>query len=226
MKIKDLQEIFEPAISTQTMDRYHSFDGLPKDPNAGERLGSGTFSSASEDKADPHMVSKQQHRKHSVSGLTDMFDEYAVIIARDKLWNMVHFPRVYTIKSYVDPQGETKSQWSMEKLIPMNSKSLNHLEINSLCERYFDEYVYEEISDAEFHLGEIAYQIEKIIEEDALHLIIDETFRAASKKLIAVYHELQGKYPSATMDLHDENIMYRRSPHGLDMVFSDPFVAT
>lgn len=223
MKIRDLQEIFEPAFSHEDVrDRQFSYDNLPEDPDEGTKLGSGTFSRVSDDKSDPHMVTKTQMRKDD-GYIADMFDAYAEVIAKEQLWDMIHFPRVYAIKTYSDNAGNKRTRWRMEKLIALSSRQVTPLDVKSLCERYFSDDAYKEIADADFYPGEIVYQIELGVEQEELGVIKDDTLRAACKKLRQIYIEFNRT--SATMlDLHDENLMYRRSHTGLDIVFSDPFV--
>lgn len=219
-----MQEIFEPALSDIKTDARHKFDSLPKDPSIGRELGRGTFSKASEDESDPHMVTKTQMRKSTF--ITDMFDEYAEVITKGKLWNMVHFPRVYATKRYVDPQGDVRHRWSMEKLIPLNHPSITRRDMQSLSERYFTQEAYDEVAEDEFHISSFADMISSAVMDQEFDLIKDPTLKKACIKLSEIHRKLGSKKGNyINIDLHDENIMFRRSHHGLDAVFSDPFVA-
>jgi hypothetical protein len=211
-------------MSRVNIDHRHSYDKLPKDPRAGRKLGQGSFSRASEDKSDPHLIIKSHVTKHAFGGLSDMFDEYAQIVAKEQLWNMVHFPRVYAIKTYVDPTGATQSQWHMEKLIPMKDPSVNKRELRGLCERLFVPDIYAEIKESDFHISEISDQIDIVVTEEVWNSIKDSTFKKACMKLDEIYKKLQADDDRVKMDIHDENIMFRRTQYGLDVIFSDPFV--
>jgi hypothetical protein len=229
MKLKDLQEAFDTQISNIDYDGHFPFGYIQtKDDDA---LGHGEFSRVTQDKDDPHMVDKQQLNRTDRSGsiFVDMFDQYAEIIAEERLWEMIHFPRVYAIKKYTDEAGEVRNKWKMEKLIELDS--LDQEEIKRMTHRYFIPEVAEEVAelDAEkedqYHYSNFADAISVAIHEGEWDHFRDKTLEKAAEKLEDIYTDLRQNYgyDAVALDLHSGNIMVRRTQNGLQVVFSDPF---
>jgi hypothetical protein len=214
MKIIELQEIFDPTTSEYNYKGKFKPSSYPEEPHPIE-LGRGSFSVAQLDKSDPHMIKK--HQFIGPTQLTDVFQDYANIIIEEKLWDMVHFPRIYKIKKFTDSTEKTLYKWHMEKLSKLST--LNDKEITYLYEKYFNilsEY------RKDFDLAET-------IEDAVKHnpkIITDQILFNAVKKLIKIHNILfQEKYPQLFYDLHVGNIMVRRNPTSLDIVFTDPFAS-
>jgi hypothetical protein len=223
MKLKDIQEAFDTNIShINYEDIFDPPDHTFKNWSSNE-LGRGTFSTVKRDVNDPHLIDKEQRVKQ-VYDLTDLFDDYAEIIAKERLWELIHFPRVYSIKTYRDQKGEKRSNWKMEKLIPIDKISKE--EIKRLTQRYFIPSIIEEIAEKDYDYSEFSYHLDIPVSMDNLSSIKDSTLRTALEKLTEIYTDLARKYgeTDVELDLHEDNIMFRRTQHGLEVVFSDPFL--
>ena len=124
MKLKDLQEAFDTEISNINYgERFPT--GYVSTKGDGSELGYGQFSRVEQDEDDPHMVDKHQINRISSGDLfIDLFDIYAEAIAKEQLWELIHFPRIYSIKKYRDRYGEIRHKWKMEKLISLESLAL------------------------------------------------------------------------------------------------------
>lgn len=223
MKIIDLQEYFETdTIDVDVGDQ--DFDRQRYILRSYNELGRGEFSRA-ESGDDPHVVTKQQLNKSDPYGeLVDLFDEYAEMISEKRLWEFIHFPRVYKTKRKHNSQGQTRYEWEMERLIPV--KTIEHDEIVRLSNRYFKSSALEDLEEEEFHISEFVFQLEMMAELNDVKSIKDETLAKSISILNVIFNSLQRKHAphTVTMDLHSENIMFRRTQNGLQVVFSDPFV--
>jgi hypothetical protein len=207
-----LQEIFDADIR-------NTDDVLSLDPT-GDFIARGTFSAAFDDNDDPHMINKIQVKKHR-HGWTDVFGPYAAIVVRDKLWNMVHFPRIYEI----DHVNDSVVKWKMEKLLTMDQ--IRPDEFAQTMRRYFMEDDAENTIDSPHNLF---YLFRSMVEmgADKSDIIKDATLIKATQKIHDVYNELRSDpdvEPTVAIDLHAGNVMYRRTHVGLELVFSDPFFA-
>lgn len=223
MKLKDLQESFDTAITDVDVEDESYNEYRYKSPSDDE-LGRGTFSRARSGN-DPHVIKKQQMNKYDSShSLVDLFDEYAEIISKGRLWEYIHFPRVYATKRKTDQDGNTLHDWEMERLIP--STSIDSEELKRLSQRYFVPDVVKELGEEHFHVGEFAYQLEAIIETNSINLVKDVTLAKAVTILHKIFKHLEKKSKAhhVNMDMHEDNIMFRRTQNGLQVVFSDPFV--
>lgn len=215
-----LQEIFEPELSQVKMNNGAIHRGIlpPKTP---DELGRGIFSRVTTHADDPHLITKYQMRSND-GYIRDLFNEYAEIIALHKLWNLIHFPRVYAIKKIVDDAGNSLHEWKIEKLVPLSAVSKNDIE--SLSERYFSPKIIRKLVDEKYHISEFCYVIERSIQYEKWDNFVDDTLREAGKVLYEIYKVLDKKYPyNVSFDLHEDNIMFRRTHTGLELVFSDPF---
>lgn len=212
-----LIEIFEPYSREVSSDTIHEPRSAEKSKNL---LGSGLFSDVVKSKNDPHVVYKTNKRPES-KHIDDPFPLYAEIVMRDRLWDMVHFPRIYKSLATKDGLDTKMFEWTMEKLYPI--QSLNSRELVYLCEKYFDKDIdHKRKSDLVYVLtGDIADATEL---ERYEKRITDDTLKAACKKLISVKNEIQTTHRCRiTWDVSIDNIMIRRTNTGVDVVFSDPF---
>lgn len=212
-----LIEIFEPSVEQKNYRGEFDFRSSGKNMGHGV-LGQGSFSVARHDKSDPHMVNKRQYDPGTEIGtVNDVFDLYATVVVKEQLWDMVHFPRIYKIKKITDSTGKSVHRWKMEKLIPLDSVSVE--ELQHLFRRYFATMP----NSTSPHY--ISRHIKEVIQYGWVRSIKDDTFKAACEKLIEIFTEIQKTNDAVFIDLHSNNLMVRRSHLGIDVVFSDPFAA-
>lgn len=209
MKIIELQEIFEPAISHK---KYRgNFDNkYPK--RTPDELGRGSFSIARPDKSDPHTIKKRQYNDPNRK-LRDAFQLYAKEVADNSLWDEINFPRIYEIKSFSDKSNKTLHKWKMEKLIRLHD--LTPEDLKSLGEKY----------DIPPKHSEDPFELSNYI-ADLFHgdkTTNNERLSKSISILRKIYEKLQITNRSIFEDLGSYNIMVRRTQHGFDLVFSDPF---
>jgi len=239
MKINNLLEI----ISTSTKERsvsgkFKSDDWeVEDDQNEREKGRSvGRFSTVKPG-SDPHTVKKSS----KVPGM-DTIDGYWTFIdyvIKYKLWENPHFPRVYSIKKIKDSTGDLMFRGEIEKLEPL--KELNLKEIEHLFERIFGQdglptlmqntagLDSSELKKA--YIDRFAKDIEQISKGITKLKIVDDSFKKAIKilQMIRKKEKQAGKKSirggrGLIYDIHSENIMVRRTPYGLQLVFTDPFL--
>lgn len=198
-----------------------------------KRIGSGFFSSVKSVLNDPHLVKKYRNR----FGERDKYWDYADIIIKEKLWNNPYFPRLYTKQTYLDREHQELPIIKMEKL----DSKINKKEALYLLDKMFKlsgkdlKEFQEEINEngVDFITKAIARPIAAIISAESETAftfysgfsefrldvkIKDPLLKQAINKLIEIKNEI-----SSSVDLHTNNLMYRRGPTGVQVVITDPF---
>lgn len=213
-----LNEIFDTQITSKALD-------APFTPNDGNRyedqeaLGVGHFSRAFKDPDDPHMIDKEQIRKSYQDRMADGFEFFAKKVIKNKLWNEIHFPRIYVENVTTDKTGKKNYKWKMEKLIPLTEYSDEGL--HHLAEQYFGEDNAIEINSG--------YTLASAV-QDAVHGYIkirDEQLMKALKILKELYKEyFELTNGGGFWDMHAANMMIRRTSVGPQLVITDPFASS
>lgn len=211
-----LTEIFEPSVSNVKTNRAFSRGGEP--PTTKNELGRGTFSIASTDPSDPHLIKKRQYIYGG--GMQDAFDLYANEIVKNKLWDNIHFPRIYSIKSIEDRTGKKLHKWKIEKLHPL--RSLNAKELKYLATRTFNQSVAENVDS----WWDFTIHFSSAIRGHYFNDIKDQELAQALELIADMYEKFSKEYPRMRLDLHEENMMARRTNLGVQLVITDPFVLT
>lgn len=214
MEIVNLQEVYTPTKS--------KFNAMPpKHPN---ELGRGSFSTVILDSKNPHIIIKTQIRNTDMD-LCDLFENYVDIIIKNELWNMVHFPKIFSVNKINDDSGHILYEWGIEKLLPMSDSSIEKDDIILLCKQYFNPTICEKLKNEKYHRYAIADTMEELIKNKNWEAFKDLTLQNAVKTLNKIHNTLTSKYSTTVfMDIHGENIMFRRTADGLELIFSDPFV--
>lgn len=142
------------------------------------------------------------------------------------LTDNVHFPKVYKSGKITDRRGKHLDTYQIERLIPHSSVSAQ--EIFACASAIFDE---KKVDENGFRLSEHG-DISGIISGLAVHehdeLAEAVTSESLMEAIAGIRHCIQkgrrqfDRSVSVFADLHSDNLMYRRTPHGLQLVFSDP----
>lgn len=188
------------------------------------RLGSGSFSVVYPDE-DPHMVKKRGRNVGNVGGddnpLPDRFVEYAAWIVDNKLWEeSVHFPRIYVteydehndIYDFTLERLHTEEKLSVDVLVGLFKRYAN--------KKAIDIYMSSEVSTS----YDAHYNITRIVNR-ALHgydYIKDPELLKAIKM---VQREMENHTDRWEYDIHDDNLMYRITNVGPQLVFNDIIMA-
>lgn len=188
--------------------------GKTKDPRS---IDSGNFSYVKKDN-DPHMVVKTS--RTPLDAEEDGYWVYIDYIIKHKLWENTYFPRVYINKNIKDSDNNSMRRIKMEKLFKFSS--INSKELLFLENKVFGsalEIDPDDSNDKGSHLFEFAKQVSKDIYNGV----------SSSEKKDSNYIEAVTiignimKNKNLALDLHDDNLMIRRSNSGVQLVITDPF---
>lgn len=193
-------------------------EGSTKPTSDGDELESGSFSFVKPD-VDPHMIRKYHKRDHYAE--TDGFVLYAEYLASKELWNKnIHFPRVYNTNQ--DPGYGDAHDWLIEVLVPWNYVS--EKEYQAMFRRYFTGEGVERrmiLDNTALYAVAMSTMISTVCGEYGLNedIQVKDEELAEAIRLLTEFADSS----SAELDLHKNNIMYRRTSVGMQVVLSDPF---
>jgi hypothetical protein len=175
-------------------------------------LGRGIFSKVVSNPEDPHTVKKISTSPmgpgHAVKA--DGFNAYVRMLASNDLMDNVHFPKVYKANTSTDTSGTHRNSFTIERLTDLSS--ISEEEFQALVERCLLRPVYD--------VAGLADRISGACQSDYDR----KTFIKMESLLEAceIIDELDG-ISDFRLDIHEGNLMVRRTPHGLQLVISDPF---
>lgn len=205
-----ISEIIEPQVRSYDMSNREMHQSTtPSGFDAGH------FSTVKRDR-DPHFIQKTS--RDSKQSQDDGYWFFIRNVIDHKLWENPYFPRVYQFKKFAkDDQAHYRVQ--LEKLIPYSSLSVE--EAVAVFERvigmdssgFFDDP----------HVSDVVIKIVRLVRNIWDNEIALETI---DDNLVSAVKALQKMNPNGKLyeyDLHMNNIMYRRGPHGVHPVIIDPF---
>lgn len=225
MKILNLLEIIQTDVVEKNYNgTFRTKYGQKHDPTL---LGTGYYSNVRKDKTSPHQVVKNSSSPSS----GDKFQYFARYIAEPGKGRMdnVHIPKIYAIGKYTDKNGSTIQKYKMERLRPLHE--LSHEEVRVMMESLFDvesdPFIesmerYSEATDnpVERLMGSyrmLSFFIKRAALSGDYSFIASDELIAAIGIIRKVLDKTAG-YP----DIHDENVMFRRTSVGPQLVISDP----
>lgn len=225
MNISTLLEI----IDTEVSDAKYSgtFKTSPKSVRQPNQLGRGYFSTVVKDRNDPHMV-KKYNSDFSIPEYKpeDPFYRYAEYVHDNNLHENPYFPRIYKHRKIEDKDGKTLHSYQIEKLEPMTRVSMEEYEY--LFNKMFvdgDKLFSIWKRDTSWETSQISGILEAlIIDSNSDKHIKDPQLKSAityMREFISTKC-VDGGLWVCGIDLHDENIMVRRTPVGLQVVITDP----
>lgn len=231
MKITDILEMFEPNVSSGTYDGEFKdkgeWDYDKKKAREFPGGGRGSFANVRADKKDPHMVRKNQHTpafKDSDDGYIPFIN---YLIEHKLMGQFVNFPRVYDIKKIQSKRNDGFIySYTIEKLV--EGRDLSMEELNAVIDRTLGNekikamtYTKREELVSPNRLNQwFAAQITYAMHDG--YNIIDEELVKALQVLKTIIEDNVKTGSIIMTDIHGGNIMYRRTPHGLQVVLSDP----
>lgn len=172
---------------------------------------SGNFSAVKDDSKDPHMIKKFSKRGRSDED--EGFKAFVMFLYNNGFDGNIHMPRVYDIKTITGRDGITIDSYRMEKLISL--RSVSREELVAYAEMMSDKIDVADDVDTDFIPEEIAYFLKAAIAGRTQSKM--ESLNEACN-IVARAERATG----ATLDLTTNNIMFRRTSQGLQLVFSDP----
>lgn len=214
--LNDMIELLgEDLAQTQVTDRKYggkfSYDrNRLRKQNKGA-IGSGLFSSVHQDRNDPHMVNKRndtplgpQHMQKE-----DGFDFFVRQLVANKQMDNIHFPKVYSADKNTDSTGTHRSKYTMEKLEPLGN--VTDKELEAIVEAHMNQSAW----NTELLAGDIevsCYSKSMRTKKIKMESLIEACEFIEDLVDISDFH----------LDLHEGNLMVRRTPYGLQLVINDP----
>lgn len=178
-------------------------------------LEKGSFSAVKPDSKDPHMVKKFARMARSEND--EGFKAFVMFLHKNGFDDNIHMPRVYDVKTIRGNDGIIIDSYKMEKLIPMHAiprkelyKYYQHIapnkDIQFLKFMPVDDYLH----------SSLAGLISSAISHEPPDFAIDTLNQAC--KIVADAIVATG----GTKDIYPDNLMFRRTAQGIQIVFSDP----
>lgn len=194
-------------------------------------IGSGQYAYVKDDKTDPHMVNKFQKRPTN----NDPFWTYVQFIQNsDDALDNPYLPKIYSKVSATDKNDDTSNMVKMEKLYPLrnlSSAQALHLYHRAFGQDYADTYYGKQTvsrykTETDEMIDELAggamsyllYAIGEVINGEEKPQIFDDN---DLKKALIIIERIRRKFRYRA-DIHDDNLMIRLSPHGPQLVITDP----
>ena len=211
MKIQDLMELIEPQVRSYDMSKRSMRDRS----NTGNDAGEGVFSTVKQDR-DPHLVKKTS--KYAEDTHKDGYWFFIKNVIDHKLWENPYFPRVYQFKKF-SKGDDAHYRVQLEKLVDLNS--ISKKELYAMARKVFGESGMKDVIEKEEDIIQIPAALEHLCENLYDGEIHTEGLDPDLVSAIATLRKMNAN--KFEYDLHRENIMARRGPHGLHMVIVDPF---
>lgn len=220
MKLKDLGLLDENIAQTMasSVNYNHPLRSLGGTTNSG-RLGDGAYSVVTNDRSDPHMVRKYGHKplKPDAPIKRDGFEVFIQYLMDHDEMDNIHFPKVYTNKKITDTTGAHINKFQVERLVPGSALSIQ--ERAFIEEQNFEPNVLSAFDDSEIIDG-MAACVENGVVNAARgkRTIKSESLLEACR----IVREAIKATPGSRTDIHQDNIMFRRTPYGVQLVLNDP----
>ncbi len=209
MRITDLMEAqFQTnirdvkAISPLRNKYSPKIAGLPK----------GSFSVVKPDSSDPHMVKKFSKAARSESD--EGFKAFVMFLHNNGFNDNIHMPRVYDVKTVRGKDGIAIDSYRLEKLIPFEAVSKEEL-------LAYTDLIGVETPDADVMTAEmighmLAGEISDVVRNASSPFKLETLNQACHIVNRAI------RATGGAADIYLDNLMFRRTPQGLQLVFSDP----
>lgn len=234
MNIRTLLEIIDTRVTNKKYSgKFKTSPDSDDNMDVGV-LGRGFYSTVVPDREDPHLVRKHSHRFNSPSDKfydNDTYDQFSEYVYTNKLYDNPYFPRIYKHDKISDKSGQMLHKYQIERL-----EHLTALDVESIRAMYIrlfpngDDLYYDIIESNKNHGPQpppvmfklklnIAKTIQNCIKTGNTSNIIDDALIEAINYLNHFIHNVCEK---CVLDLHVNNYMVRRTPHGFQLVISDP----
>lgn len=214
-----INEIIEPQVNTSRhsgkFDRdFRKGNSTLDSPS---RIGGGFFYTAHTDEDNPHEVEKRSRRW--VKEREDGYRLYVKALLDNNLpGNNIFAPVIYNVKEIVDDDGYKHYDFKMERLIhhhQLSSEEMEHV-LNTI---FIPEEAEDVIRSSNGHVGlmqdKIAFKLHQAVrDKDEDHI--------KAKDLLVILKLIGNVNYDRLIDIKSDNIMYRRTPSGVQLVMSDP----
>lgn len=193
-------------------------------PKQFDKMRPSEFSVVAQSKTDPHMVKKHNHRPMDPDARrrfpVDGFNYYVNQLIDLDVTDNIHFPKIYAVKKINDQSHQFIHTYDTEKLETLNSMSRDEL-IKLCIESFGEDEDIETYNDSMLEYiiaGKIAYSLENNDYGDIVSDELKEALRII-KQIAKSGIKTRYRYK---LDIHEGNIMVRRTPYGPQLVINDP----
>lgn len=215
MNIKDLLEQYQ----TQRSERFVKtarMEDAPIRSSKTKPLGSGAAAKVYDHPSDAHMVNRvtKSYKSGDHEQSYETFIE--AILVSPHMKDNIHMPRVYGVKKFKSREGRVRVRYELEKLVMM--QNVDEVVLKAAIDSVYNI----DADNGEYSPGDLpwtfASEIQHAITYNDFDNVISEEFLEALKFIKEVKKRTHG----IGYDLHEENIMLRRTPTGAQIVFTDP----
>lgn len=210
-----ISKLIETPIRTTVTDKTAkgSLKKFNRDPGTNP---AGAFSTVVADR-DPHLIrkySKTRLSEDDVDGFR-LFIQY--LIDSNEMHNP-HLPKVYEVKTVRDGKGYRVESYRIEKLL--DSKNVEE----NLLKAYVDEITGVDTDGMEHRQRHnfLSNRISDAIEGYSSKLFTQQPIEDACRIISDAINDLSAHYVDVVNDVHQANVMYRRTPQGIQVVINDP----
>lgn len=215
-----LNELFEPSVRHREV-KNHDIDSIKNDSmksNKGE-IGYGMYGKAVPNKKSPFTVKKNNFFPLKNIDNNDGYMYYIRSIVSNKMaQSNPFFPRVYDIIYLIDKDGKQRYRAEIEKLEHSHAFSVE--ELTQMLKTLYPKRLIGTYNDVYQLTHRLCYLIRQHINKRNAYAPKNEKFKECLDFII----ELQNKNNEFVgYDFHDNNIMYRRTGFGPQLVITDPF---
>lgn len=181
-----------------------------------DSIGKGRYSTVRNDPKDPHMVIKKTKfdKDKTAYHNKDVYPQFIeALINSDQKMNP-YFPRVYGMKSYNDKSDDKLHKFNIERLEDL--RQLSAEEMDHIIGLIMDDDVRKAWKIDNERM--LAWFICEAIKKNSVRKEIKD--RNLYNALTFLSKFLKKNW---YLDLHSENMMFRRTPYGPQLVITDPF---
>jgi hypothetical protein len=222
MKISD---ILSEQIETKVTDHKTGLNLKVPHLNRHERdrvLGRGIANIVLNNKRDPHTVLR--HNSNVINPHVDSSSPYYKWLVSTKAYDSnPYFPRIYARSTVKDKSGKTLITHEIEKLHSLDALEPEVLE--GIYTALFDENAIERASSFAKKYSMNDKHFKKLILLNCLDWTFDGRVQTSDEQLqqaLKKARELSFENEIGGPDMHEENVMVRLTPHGPQLVLTDP----
>lgn len=233
--IELLEDLSRPEVSDRRYNgvfkNHHEQPFNVQQSTKKRTLGQGFYSSVKSHRTDPHLVQKNNHRQMARD--TDGFNVFVEWLIQQGKQENIHFPRIYNIKRITDRNGNVVHSYDIERLIQAEAEEVSKEDIVAFHEHNIHEDAmdmegllarddWDEDTFKEMYFKHLCKVLNRAVKEKIFSYFLTDSMKSAVATMVMATQDEsvhQIYYP----DFHPGNLMWRRGPTGLILVFSDPF---
>lgn len=221
--IRSVEVVVEELVTPEVEERrfngtFKASDDIPlgvMQNTIKKQLGHGHYSRVKPHPSDPHLVKKTSHNiKYSGD---DGYRSFIAYIIENKLTDNIHFPKVYNIRTITDKNGKKIYSFDVERLVPL--RKLGVEQMKAALDSHFNDDRIEEVEDEDDGIGIIMTNIDMAVHEGVFSVLKTQELKDACFILFKLSKDEASPH---WFDLKYDNMMWRLTPYGAQLVFTDP----